>query len=455
MDVKKNIQNETDEIENKIKETKKIVENSILREDEKKYTSTVAMARYRIDKIIGLTRLKKKSYSEPGSFFHNGLKKTMKDKWGLSESSVKNYLTGRFCNQREQFTDYLCGVSVAFCMLDNIEYLYSDSINNEDFNKFFLSHWIENKSSILFNDDSKNDKNKSENQVKQKSERSIPTHDVTNFTTNNSFLKEIFLSLIFKKAFIVTFILCFVVNIVGCYISGTLIGDDPKRQYFFYDMASIINYVIICPIYVGLNVILIDRFIDSYCVSINYLDIYNLLKKNILWIAIILTISFLITTNYTKEILDPNTHFKIYWYISYYNSEELYLGLIGTYYIIINFILTIFISNSFIFFLKQFFFARNINISEIKNNNNTDSINQQLHSFVYEYFIFKFLIASYMANVCTWRMSQPHGSINYYIMIIFVTFLGLVIITIPRYYIQKQLYKIYKSNLLVFHTRFF
>lgn len=57
----------------------------------------------------------------------------------------------------------------------------------------------------------------------------------------------------FWGAFILTFLLAFVGQVITTSMQGSFNGTDTHKFYFADDWKNIVNYVIVCPMYVGLT----------------------------------------------------------------------------------------------------------------------------------------------------------------------------------------------------------
>src|SRR5712691_11589654 len=55
----------------------------------------------------------------------------------------------------------------------------------------------------------------------------------------------------FWSSYLITFVFCFGGTFVGTTLSGTLIGNTPGIRFFLKDWPNILNYTVICPLYIG------------------------------------------------------------------------------------------------------------------------------------------------------------------------------------------------------------
>jgi len=264
----------------------------------------------------------------------------------------------------------------------------------------------------------------------------------------------------YKKAFwngaLITFFFCFVVISVWTAIEGTLYGTDINKIYFINDYANLVNYIILCPLYIGLNSMLICLTLKGW---INLKKIPEKFfsrnaKKPILPFSIltviVLSLSTVFTINYIYECQNPSTYQKIYWFIEAINKNgERIFSALGIYYILLTFILFNISILAIMFFLPIFLFSIEIgkSIKKIKGNE-VININLLKENLSYFKIVAKGLIVIYMLNLITWKWQNPEGSINFLIMAVLLTFFGIFFVSIPRYYIEFELikYKIRKYN---------
>lgn len=389
-----------------------------LQQDE--YEQLIGVAKKMIEIGLEITGNKKTNVCKQGSRFYECLKKYMTErKWGLSDSSIKSYLQGKFGkNSRYQFLDYLNGVKEFFYL--------------EDISSLFLADEEQFKKKIL--------------DAKRKSEK-IP-EKVISFSDKDilkSVLNQTLCSGTFRLSYLVTFLFCFVGTALFCYFSGTLIGNDPARKYFLHDMSSLMNYLVICPSYVGLSIIIMN----------NYIILSNIRKLRAIeisiWICALILIVLSLSINYNREILNPNTHTKIYWYIGHYikhisEETELKLGIIGIYYVFLNFILQFFIINPiFVFINLILLFLR---FSRELNKYDADAIGNNLHAFACEYILLKLLVITYIGNMYTWKISNPQNSINFIVLLLLLSIIGVGIVPATRCYVKMNLYNLIKKGVI-------
>jgi len=260
----------------------------------------------------------------------------------------------------------------------------------------------------------------------------------------------------YKRAFwngaLITFFFCFVVISVWTAIEGSLYGTDKNKIYFINDYANLVNYFVLCPLYIGLNSMLICIILKGWInlKSIPKKFFSRNAKKPILpfsiLIIIVLSLSTIFTINYIYECQNPSTYQRVYWFIEAIskNGERVFSAL-GIYYILLTFILFNIAILAIMLFLTLFLFCIEVgkSIKETKGNEiiNFDLLKDNLSYFTIGYIIAKGLIVLYMLNVITWKWQRPEGSVNFLIMAVLLTFFGIFFVSIPRYYIELEWFK--------------
>jgi hypothetical protein len=216
--------------------------------------------------------------------------------------------------------------------------------------------------------------------------------------------------------FIVTFVFTFLGNLVGSFLNGTLTGNDPEVIYFLEDWWNLILYIFICPLYVGLTCWLVVLVIKSWN------DIYDFQKDNIskdssknkfklakaLALGIlILSVAFLLTTNYINDVLALNEENKFYWFLTEKNHE---LRGLGVYYFLLNFSLLIVTLIAFTFFMSIYRLLMKIGKGlESREKIGTlefEDLKNKLSTFTEGYIVTKGIIAAYIVNIWIWADSE-------------------------------------------------
>ncbi len=268
--------------------------------------------------------------------------------------------------------------------------------------------------------------------------------------------------------FLITFFFAFIVNLGLSAINGTLI--DPSKTilenlfthkdfspsdtiYFLEDWWNIVLYSFICPIYVGLTCWLIVIVVKK---SAELTEFKNLeLSENIilpkrsnikpiLLGLLILSVAFLLTSNYINDIMSLVDQKKYYWFLT--TDHEL-RGL-GVYYFLLNFSLLIVTLIALTFFMSIYSLVMEIGRTLEKKKNivgiEFDILKTKLSAFTEAYIVTKGIIAAYIANIWIWADSPLGKGItdNFEIAVILLAVIGIFIVSIPRYFVELQWYNL-------------
>ncbi|MCO6360765.1 hypothetical protein [Roseivirga pacifica] len=275
-----------------------------------------------------------------------------------------------------------------------------------------------------------------------------------------------------KKAaligFCTTFIFAFLINILGAYFNDTLAGstflagnkvfngDGEVVIYFIDDWWNVLLYSVICPAYVGLTCWLVVIVIKGYgeikdfkqqeIEAIHTPKRFKLIKSMALGI-LILSVAFLLTTNYINDIMKLVDKGRYYWFLSNINGEYQVRAL-GVYYFLLNFSLLIVTLLALTFFMsiyslimsvgKALESKREIGKLEFK------ILKEKLSMFTEAYIITKGIIACYIANIWIWADSPLGKGVteNFAIAVILLTIIGAFLVSFPRYFVELQWYKL-------------
>ncbi len=269
----------------------------------------------------------------------------------------------------------------------------------------------------------------------------------------SSFFRGTQISRAFWSAFILTFVFCFVGQCVTTYLQGTLLGAEEGKKYFLNDYHNLANYMLVCPIYVGLSTIFmltlmnIRSGINALLLNLNESEKKISSGKMPAWALVF--ISLLIPSigipNYISESLNPAVFKTEYWFLSTISSGERILNVAGVYYVLVNFTLQVISVMGIISFAYMASFtgqlSKLIEHRNLKKELDFDSLKKNLNQFVYAYVIAKSLVAVYMVNIVyTWPVANPSESQNFLVAVALILVIGLVIVPFPRYIIQKHWY---------------
>jgi hypothetical protein len=257
--------------------------------------------------------------------------------------------------------------------------------------------------------------------------------------------------------YVVTFALCFGVTAIWSAVEGTWSGSDPNRMYLSRDLTDMLNFSIVCPLYVGFGCALITACVRGWGQlrelegSPTHAELalprWNSKSLGLPAIAfIVLLAAGLFTANFMNETLNPAIYPKAFWYVSgiAVNSER-HIGALGVYYTLLMFSLL-----AFSLFALAFVFAgflAGIRIGDAIERDGTrrpvsvEELRIRLSTFTQIYILTKLLAAAYMANALTWKWEHPVRSVNFNLLGVLLTAFGIYFISIPRYYIELQWYE--------------
>ncbi|HEV7645806.1 MAG TPA: hypothetical protein VGO50_17840 [Pyrinomonadaceae bacterium] len=304
----------------------------------------------------------------------------------------------------------------------------------------------------------------------------IPVSLTRTFSGNDGYQAAIY-------GYFVTFFFCFVVNLAGSYVAGTFSGTDPDRLYFSQDWYNLLLYMVVCPLYVGFGCWLIAAVIKGWgeVKSLNQeleseeteepetekkkipffyrlkllilgyesnLEEYPVpRKKKIPFKAYFLTflilgLAFFAISNYIKDIMDVANVPKHYWFVEYSDAKGRYLGPLGVYYFLLNFVLLVITLTVVMFFMSIFSSVIEVGNTLEKaapiNDLNKEKISKKLASFTEAYILAKWLTFFYMINFYIWEASPLGRTGNLYITWFFISLIGVVFVSIPRYFVELQ-----------------
>jgi len=264
----------------------------------------------------------------------------------------------------------------------------------------------------------------------------------------------------FWGAFILTFLFAFVGQVITTYLQNSFSGDNIEKIYFSDDLKNIINYVFICPLYVGLSTIF---FLTLINIRLGAGDLASMLGNRekdfsnggmpaVVIMFLVLSMPAIGIVNYISEVLDPAVYSKEFWFISKTApSGDRILGMAGIYYALVNYVLQLITVLAAFSFAYLVYYAGKvgelIDNKDVRNEIVFTKLKDHLSQFVYGYLIAKALVATYMINILyTWPVSNPTESTNYVAAGVLILLIGLFIVPFPRYYIQMRWYEFAKQR---------
>ena len=248
--------------------------------------------------------------------------------------------------------------------------------------------------------------------------------------------------------------MCFVVVFVWSAMVGTLIGSDPTRLYFLKDWVNLLNYTVWCPLYIGFGAVLIATIIRGsgelkQLVRQNeagsrpvgsYRSIFSIL-------LLVLVVSLFANAKFMTENLNPAIYPRNYWFIDHVMPDgSRVIGAFGFYYGLLNFCLLLFSLLVAAAFVSEFRLVLQIaeSLDHVKAGSSmtTEVLRTRLTTFTQAYLAGKLAVASYMGNALVWKTSQAQHSNNLAVLGGALTLFGVVLLSIPRYYIELQWFRL-------------
>lgn len=228
-------------------------------------------------------------------------------------------------------------------------------------------------------------------------------------------------------------------------------------NYFLGDYANLLNYTVLVEAYCisGCFFLIYTNNIENYLRSsepIGHLD-YSETESSFLGsafsILFVLTFVLLGFCGYAMEIQSYPPH----WYM---NTPQGPATFSGYYYLFVNLILLLFVAFVGIAHLGMFKTASSISkgLHAVRNSDNLDSLKAWIDDnkvkkwfapFASQVLISKIFVLSIILNMTSWKMWEPNVGIMNTIAIVIMVIAGVWFVTLPRYYIQYQLFEIRKK----------
>jgi len=241
-------------------------------------------------------------------------------------------------------------------------------------------------------------------------------------------------------------------GVVGVWsaIAGTFTGTDPSRLYFFKDWVNLLNYTLLCPLYIGFGAVLIATIVRGsgelkQLISPDEHEVHTAGSYTgmFLLLLLILVAAFSVSAKFMAENLDPSIYPRTYWFIDHVRPDgSRVIGAFGFYYGFLNFCLLLFTLFVAAVFISEFRLlvqiAESLDRLSTKRPVTTEVLRQKLATFTQAYVAGKLVVASCMANALAWKTSQTHHSNTLVVLGAALTFFGVVFLSIPRYYIELQ-----------------
>ncbi len=246
----------------------------------------------------------------------------------------------------------------------------------------------------------------------------------------------------------VGFFFCFVVNAVWSLRVGSFFGSDADRLYFTEDLPNLVNYVLLCPLYVGFSLVLISRAVVGYPTLARPPLARGSAPDGVprlplaVSLSVVLIVASLLTSNYLVEILDESVYEKAGWYLELRDGAGRALGAFGVYYAILNFCLMVVVLTALVAFGSLFFLcvrtARLLASEPSSSELEFETLRSNLIYFTDSYLFAKLLAVALMLNAYTWRWEQPESSLNLLGLGLALSFFGVFFVSFPRYYLELE-----------------
>jgi hypothetical protein len=248
--------------------------------------------------------------------------------------------------------------------------------------------------------------------------------------------------------------MCFVVVAVWSFFAATLYGSDPSRLYFLDDWVNVLNYFLLCPLYIGFGAVLVAASVQGHAYLKELLPADRikraLASRYRTWFLsalAILAAACAVNIKFMTEVMNPSIYPRVYWFMDQPLPDGTrVLGAFGFYYGLLNFCLGLFSLVVAVIFLSEFRVVVEIGASIDRLNSaspmSTELLRHRLTTFTQVYLAGKLAVASYMANALAWKTSQAHHSVELLAYGGALTLFGVVFLSIPRYYVELQWFRL-------------
>jgi hypothetical protein len=262
--------------------------------------------------------------------------------------------------------------------------------------------------------------------------------------------RDMGLTAVFVISALLTLIMSCGVVTTWTIIDGTFKGTDFARLYFCQDWVNIVNYAVLCPLFVGFGSVLIATTVQGWA-KLSEMGIQARGSERrlgrygsvFLMSLLILCFAFFANAHSMSENLKPAIYPKVYWFIDHVTTGTTgtrVLGPLGFYYGFLNFCLMLFSILVVATFLSQFRLVLGIGESLDRAGSPTalpiDELRVRLTTFTQSYLAGKLAVAAYMANALAWKTTQAKHSTNLVLYGGVLTLFGVVFLSIPRYYVE-------------------
>ncbi|NUO19898.1 hypothetical protein HUU59_10650 [bacterium] len=261
------------------------------------------------------------------------------------------------------------------------------------------------------------------------------------------------------QAYFYSVLILLIVQGVWALTDGTFWPDkNPLTKQFLEDTENLLNYAIVVPVYLVFVFAFLGR-IYTLDEDLKRSDETNMFdhrpqrdKPNVLSAVIILLISLFGTVGYVHDVMHYSS---TYWFMSM-PSPNVGFSLLGYYYILVNFVLLFLISWVGMAHFKLFSTAARLGAhlkTELLTRSDNDlykwrdesKIKRALAPLSKLVVISKALILMLSVNMFLWKKNESNIGYQYDISIVILAMFGIWVFSIPRYYIQLHVFKIWKK----------
>jgi len=251
----------------------------------------------------------------------------------------------------------------------------------------------------------------------------------------------------------ITLFMCFGVVAIWTWCEGRFFPVPGNGILEFWeDHVNVVNYLVVCPAYVGAGSALIHVTLQHWSRLTDHAEQLGADIRPNWWTGpavafLILGVSSLMTANYVGNTLDPSIYRDQYWFIEGVGpSGQRMLGALGVYYAVLNFSLLTFTLTVLGAFLSMISAAvqfgssltQDIEISPAVFGHFRDAVG----GFTTAYVCTKVVLAAYMANALTWQLAHLKATWNLILTGALLSILAFIVLPLPRFGIEHQWLKI-------------
>lgn len=260
--------------------------------------------------------------------------------------------------------------------------------------------------------------------------------------------------------YVLVFTVTFVAQMVLAGWNGRLFPDDnPLTKNFFEDVENLLNYSIVCELYIVVGYIFL-KHTYFFGLLVNHRPLYQKLNvrfsyekryASVAGAVLVILSAFIIQSGYASEV-QGYAHW--YWFMeSGPPSPE--IGLAGYFYFFVNLLLLLFVLWVAVahFHLFEISFRMADGLRAVVSSDaidrdfwtDTDHLKEDLAPFAWHTVTSKAFVLILTVNMFTWKMNEKNVALMYEMAVIAIAIFGIWIFAIPRYFIQFQIFSIWKK----------